>query len=172
YMLIAALLLFARLLPLNTVPPDWPSPSPLDWPGPDLLLCLTCAWMLRRPDYVPALLIVVVFLVEDMFSLRPPGLWPAIVVIGTEFLRSREGQYRDMPLTVEWAVVAGAMLAMMLANHLALAIFLVPQPATGFSVVQMLATMVAYPLVALFSRHVAGVQRPSPAEIDAWGQHR
>ncbi len=49
FAVLAAVLLFLRLLPLGSVAGGWP--------GPDLLMCLTFAWVLRRPDYVPALLI-------------------------------------------------------------------------------------------------------------------
>jgi len=41
-----------RILPLST--------EPGSVPGPDVVLCLTFAWVLRRPEYVPALLIAAV----------------------------------------------------------------------------------------------------------------
>ncbi|NCU20454.1 rod shape-determining protein MreD, partial [Candidatus Falkowbacteria bacterium] len=44
YLAIAAVLLFLRLLPI--------SPGTGGLPGPDLMLALTLAWVLRRPDYV------------------------------------------------------------------------------------------------------------------------
>src|SRR5690606_35781377 len=49
YVLMAFILLFLRLLPV--------SPGAISWPGPNLLLALTLAWVLRRPDQVPALAI-------------------------------------------------------------------------------------------------------------------
>ena len=45
---------------------------PARWPGPDLIAVrLTLAWVLRRPDYVPALLIALVVLVEDLLLHAP-----------------------------------------------------------------------------------------------------
>ena len=47
---IAALTTFLRLLPVNQAPGRIP--------GPDLMVAFTFVWLMRRPDYVPALLIV------------------------------------------------------------------------------------------------------------------
>lgn len=159
---VVAILLF-RILPFGAIP------SP--WPGPDLVLCLTLVWLLRRPDYVPALLIVGVFLLEDVLTLRPPGLWPLIALIGTEFLRSREVVMRDMPFPLEWVTVALVMLAMMLLNRMVLALFMVPQIGAGQTFLQLGATILAYPLVAAVSHLALGLRRPATGEVDALG-HR
>ena len=58
YAALALALLFLRLLPLGSIAGAWP--------GPDLLVCLTFAWVLRRPDYTPVLLIAAVLLLEDL----------------------------------------------------------------------------------------------------------
>ena len=81
FLLVALILLFVRLLPLGSVAGDWP--------GPDILLCVIFAWAMRRPDFLPVWLLVAVLLTEDMILMRPPGLWTAIVVLATEFLRGR-----------------------------------------------------------------------------------
>ena len=94
---LAALVLFVRALPLSAVPAVIPAP--------DLLLCLAIAWVLRRPDFIPVVVIVAVFLMEDILSMRPPGLWTLIVLFGTEFLRSRATLTRDLPFLLEWAMV-------------------------------------------------------------------
>ena len=93
FVAIAALILFLRLLPLTA--------EPVRWPGPDLILCLTFAWILRRTDYLPAYLIVIVFFVDDLLSMRPPGLWTLLALFATEFLRSREMLLRDLPFALE-----------------------------------------------------------------------
>lgn len=74
YVVVAFAILFVRLLPL--------SPGRVAMPGPDVLLCLTIAWVLRRPEQVPVLVIAAVFLIEGLLMLRPPGLWAAVVVVG------------------------------------------------------------------------------------------
>ena len=88
-------LVFVHLLPLGALPiPDFPEgfeegdilPTPgLIWPWPDVLLAVVCVWTLRRPDYVPAVVIAAVFLATDLLFQRPPGLWAALVLLLTEF---------------------------------------------------------------------------------------
>ena len=43
--------------------------------GPDLLIAFAFAWSLRRPEYVPSLLLALLFLLADLLLQRPPGLW-------------------------------------------------------------------------------------------------
>ena len=52
-------LIVLRLLPLQTIPQTWA--------GPDVMLCLVFAWSVRRPDYVPTLLIAAVILLEIFY---------------------------------------------------------------------------------------------------------
>jgi rod shape-determining protein MreD len=163
YLGLSALLIFLGLLPLSALPPDWP--------GPDLVLCLAIAWVLRRPDYAPALSLVAVFLISDLFAMRPPGLWALIVLIGTEFLRSREALTRDLPFGLEWAMVGAVIAAMALANWLVLALFMVPQIALGPVLMQFLSTLVAYPVVVALSHVFFGLRKVAPGEVDALG-HR
>lgn len=162
FLALASLSLFLRLLPLGS--------TPSVWPGVDLLTCLTVAWVLRRPDYVPVLLILVVFLIEDMLTLRPPGLWTAIVVMGTEFLRSREPLTRELPFPLEWAMVAAVLLVMMLANRLALAITVSPQPAFASSFLRTALTILAYPAIVGFSRLLFGLRKSATGEVDTRGR--
>lgn len=144
YLGLAALFYLLRILPLDTTPEGWP--------GPDLMLALTFAWVLRRPDYVPALLIATLFLLEDMLCQRPPGLWAAIVLMGSEFLRGRIALLRGRPFLAEWAMVAGVMAAMMVVQRLALALVMVPQAGVGQEAVRLLATLLFYPALAGLSR--------------------
>ena len=51
------------------------------------------------------------FLLDDLLSYRPPGLWTALVLIATEVLRARESGTRDLPFWGEWAMVGAVMLA-------------------------------------------------------------
>lgn len=153
---LAALLLFVRMLPLGAVPTRVP--------GPDLILCGAIAWVLRRPDYLPAALVAAVFLVEDILSMRAPGLWPLIVLLGTELLRSREATLRDLPFALEWLVAGTLIIAMTMIYRLVLAIFLVPQVPAGMVALQTVSTVLAYPAVVLLTRFVFGLRRTAPGE--------
>ncbi|MFT4013632.1 MAG: rod shape-determining protein MreD [Paracoccus sp. (in: a-proteobacteria)] len=148
-------LLFLRLMPL--------APGRMVWPGPDLALCLALAWILRRPDQAPVLLIAALFLIEDIMLWRPPGLWTAIIVIGTEAARKREGHWRELPFVVEWMRVALLVGLMVLMNRFLLSLFLAPLPSLGQALMQYLATVATYPLVAGLLRWPLGLRR-APTE--------
>jgi rod shape-determining protein MreD len=159
---IALILLFLRLLPLGS--------QAGQWPGPDLLLCLTLVWMMRRPDYLPALLIATVFLVEDLILLRPPGLWTVIILLATEFLRGRAALTRELNFVVEWMLVAGLMVAMLLAYRLMFTITLLPQAGFGFALVQTLWSILCYPLVVMASTLALDLRKPAMGEVDNFGR--
>ncbi len=162
YVLIALLLLFLRILPLS-------HPTGR-LPGPDLLLALTFAWVVRRQDYVPIWLIAAVILAEDIITMRPPGLWCALVVIACEFMRLRTVMVRELNFAGEWAVVSGLMLAMLIVYRLLFAITFLPQVTFGFALVQVLWSIAAYPLVVLITRYVLALHKPSMGEVDAFGR--
>ncbi|MFN3955776.1 MAG: rod shape-determining protein MreD [Pararhodobacter sp.] len=162
YLLIAALAMLLRLLPLDLTGGGLP--------GPDLLLCLTMGWLLRRPAHLPAPVIGLVFLVEDLFTLRPPGLWALSVLLGTEFLRRREAVVREINLALEWAMVAVVMVAMTLAYRLVLAIVMVPQQPLDLSLIKLAFTVAAYPLVVVVLHFVLRVRKPATGEVDELGR--
>lgn len=139
-------------------------------PGPDLMVALAAAWVLRRPDYVPVGLIALVMLAADFLFLRPPGLWAAVVVLGTEVLRQREAGWRDLPFLVEWALVSVVLAAMWLANAAVLALFLVDQPPLGLTLLQLILTMLAYPVAVAVTAFVFGLRRAAPGEVDELGR--
>lgn len=161
---LCVLLIFLHLLPLDTIPRGWA--------GPDLILAMTCAWVVRRSDFVPALLIAAVFLMVDLLYQMPPGLWAAIVVIGCETLRNRAPGLRDLTFAAEWAAVAMTLVAMTLAYLVVLGVLLVDRPPLGLSLMQLAMTILAYPLVAFASQILFGVRKQSPGDVDALVDHR
>lgn len=155
---VALVLAVLRLMPIT--------PGRVGWPGPDLLLCLTFAWMLRRPDLLPALVIGCVFLVDDLLFWRPPGLWACLVLLGSEALRRREGRWRDQGFVFEWFGVGLLLGLMVMANRLIMGIFLLPLPAFGQIFLQYLATVAAYPVVVLAARLLFGLRRLTQSELE------
>ncbi len=162
FLLIACVALFLKLLPLRAVP------SGLPWP--DLLLGLTLAWVLRRPEYLPAILIAAVYLLADLLLMRPPGLWTLMVLLGTEFLRSRSTMMRELTFLMEWMMVAGVLAAMTLGMRLVLAIAMVPQAPFDMTLAQLTLTILAYPLVVIVSSYGMNVHKPATGEVDAMGR--
>lgn len=163
FVLSGALMLF-YINPIELVPDRFPAP--------DLLVGLTFAWVLRRPQYVPTLLVALVLLLGDLLFMRPPGLWAALVVLAVEFLRGREAGIREQPFPVEWALVSGALLAITLANRMILSLFLVDQAGLGLTLLHLVATILAYPLVVIASRLLFGLRKMTPGETDARGRPR
>ncbi|NUB46681.1 rod shape-determining protein MreD [Fertoebacter nigrum] len=155
-------LFFVRVLPLGT--------EAGRWPGPDLLLCLILAWVTRRPDYLPALLIALVVLAEDLLLMRPPGLWAALVLLASEFLRSRAALTRELSFVVEWALISGLMVALLLGYRLIFALAFLPQTGFGFAMVQTLASILCYPLVVGLSWLALNLRKPAMGEVDAYGR--
>lgn len=162
FVALALLLLFLKLLPLGSLAGTLP--------GPDLLLCLIFAWVLRRPDYLPVLLICAVVLLEDFLLMRPPGLWAGLVILGTEFIRSRVGLTRELSFPAEWALVGAVMFGLLLAYRLAFTVAFLPQPALGFALLQTLWSVMCYPLVVAASRFAFDLRKPAMGEVDAYGR--
>jgi len=159
---LAVALLFFRLLPLGG--------STGGWPGPDLVLCLICAWTMRRPDYLPIGLVAFVVVLEDLILMRPPGLWAALVVLAAEFIRARVALTRELTFAVEWLLVAGIMVSLFLAYRVIFALAFLPQAGFGFAIVQVIWSILCYPLVVVISRLALDLRMPAMGEVDAYGR--
>lgn len=164
YVVVVTFLVFLQLLPFEHLPPKFA--------GPDLVMALTFAWAVRRPEYVPILLVAVVGVVLDLLLQRPPGLWAALMVIGTEALRNRSSALRSLSFVAEWASVAGTMLAVTLANRVVLTLLMVQQAPLGLSLMQLISTLLVYPAVVLVSYAIFRVRKrmahdPEPGGLRA-----
>jgi rod shape-determining protein MreD len=162
FVALAMLLIFSKLMPLDF--------RPKVWAGPDLLVALTFAWALRRPEFVPALSVGLIILLADLLFMRPPGLWAALMVIGTQALKNRARNLRDQTFVMEWLAVAGMFLAISLGNRMVLAVLLVPQAPLGLTVIHVAMTLICYPVVVIISQWVFGVRKAAPGDLDRLGQ--
>ena len=160
---IAGVLFFVQLLPLDL--------EPGRLPGPDVLLLLAFAWVLRRPDFVPVTLIAAVFLLADILFMRPLGLWTALVVLGVEFLRARSYAVRDWSFVVEWLMVSAVITAVFVLNSLILAIFVAGDAPLGLVLLRLIVTIAAYPIVVALGARAMGLRKIAPGEVDILG-HR
>lgn len=172
---IGALIWLFRLLPLEGL--GDPSLSPGEtgltlarWPAPDIMLALTLAWVVRRPDLLPAPVIVAYFFIEDILMMRPPGLWALIVLGATEFLRRRNPTLRGLVFWLEFALVSAMMLGMFLLNRMVLGIVMVPQAPLGLSLAQFIGTVAIYPVMVACLHFGLGLSKPATGEVDDLGQ--
>ncbi|TMV11879.1 rod shape-determining protein MreD [Arenibacterium halophilum] len=161
FVLLVVAIIFFHLIPLDTVPRRWAPP--------DLILAFAFAWVMRRPDYVPALSLALMMLMADLLFQRPPGLMALLVVLGAEYLKSRVYAPGDSSFVVEWIAVAAVMVAIAVLNRLTLTLLLVPMPPLSPTVIQMVLTIAVYPLVVFVSQTVMGVRKPTPSDAGAIG---
>ena len=153
----AALILFVGLLPLG--------PGAGRLPGPDLLVALAFAWVLRRPDYVPVWILAIVLFVADLLTMRPPGLSAALTVLGIEAARSRTGQWPDLPFLLEITVVALILTVVAVANAVLHVVFFLHQPPLHHQVIRLAATICFYPLVVLVTDSLFRIKRVSDGAV-------
>jgi len=162
FVVLCGCVMFVQILPVSHWPPKVA--------GPDILVAMTFAWAVRRPDYVPLLLVALVALFADLLLQRPPSLWAALMVVGTETLRRRSPALRDLSFVAEWISVAGTIIFITVANRLILAVMMVDQAPLGLTVMQLLATLLAYPLVAFVSHAIFGVRKRRVRDMDGGRQ--
>lgn len=156
---LAAGLIFVQILPLGLGTGRLPSP--------DLLILLLAAWALRRPDYVPTLLVAGVLLLSDILFMRPLGLWAALGLLGVEVLRSRGATSSELPFLAEWLLVTVVLAAMTLAESVILAVLMVPRPPLGAAALHLVISAVVYPAAVLATTVIFGVRPATPADRDA-----
>lgn len=161
YLALGMLILFFQLLPLQTLPRSFA--------GPDLIIAFTCAWAVRRPDYVPTLSVAGLALMADMLFQRPPGLWAVLLVVAAQGLKRRAPGLRDQTFAVEYLAVSVAIVALTLGYRLVLAILLIPQAPMGLTLIQTAMTVLAYPFVAAITSFVFGVRKLQPGDDQTLG---
>ena len=159
YLGLCGLVIFLHLLPLE--------PVTRFWAAPDLMIALTFAWVLRRPEYAPLMFIAGIFLLADFLFHRPPGLWAALVLIGSQTLRAKALDLRDLTFLMEWLSVASTLIAIVLGYRIILTLLVIDTPPLSLSLIQLLTTLVAYPLVVLASQTIFRVRKIAPGEVDA-----
>lgn len=192
FVAIAMMILFFNLLPIDTHPVTLFSPElfpPLKtidpaearlralldqgtrriWVGPDLLIAFAFAWSLRRPEYVPALLLAAVFLLSDLLLQRPPGLWALLALLACNNLSTRSRSLRDSTFGAEWIAVSILLVGILLANRIVLSILLVQPPQFRLSLLELGMTILVYPAVVFITRSVMRVRRAAPGELDSLG---
>lgn len=192
FLLLATLLVFFHLLPIETQPialfepellPPLASIDPAEARlrelldqgstryllAPDFLIAFAFAWSVRRPEYVPSVLLCAVFLLTDFLLQRPPGLWALLALIACENLKIRGRSLRDSSFGPEWVAVAVWLVAILLLNRIVLSLVLVPRPDLKLSLIELGLTILAYPVVVLITHLFMGVRKAAPGDFDNFG---
>ena len=158
---VVCIILFFHLLPVST--------TPRIWVAPDVLIAFACAWSLRRPEYVPSVALAGFFLLADLLLQRPPGLWAVFALIACENLKTRARSMRDIGFAGEWLTVCIVMTLLALAYRFGLLITFVEPPSLALSFVQLIMTMLSYPLVVAVTHWFLGVRKLAPGDYETGG---
>lgn len=158
FMALALVILGLQLLPLGLADTGLPPP---DW-----LLAFTLAWLYRQPVVMSIGMIVVVFLLADFLLQRPPGLWTALVLLITEWLRQRRVTLTEVNFLIEWGSIAGAVLALLLLERFVLWILVAPQTSLGLSLMHGLLTVAVYPIAVAVSHYVFRVRKVALSDAE------
>lgn len=162
FLVLGLLILFANLLPVETA-------APRGWAGLDLLMVFAMAWSVRRPEYVPVLLLALLFLLADLLLQRPPGLWAVLMLLACERLKSQSLILRDAGFPTEFLTVGVMILGIYVLNRVILAVLLIDLPPLGLYLLQMVTTLAAFPLAVLVTHVFFGVRKVSARDVGAGG---
>ncbi|MEO1239624.1 MAG: rod shape-determining protein MreD [Pseudomonadota bacterium] len=127
-------------------------------PGPDVIVALTIAWAMRQPGHLPIVVLAATLLAADFLLMRPPGLLAVITVLAVEVIRAREESWRDLQFLNSWAIGAALITGIFVINAICLAIFLVPQPSLGQTLIRLVLTLMIYPAAMGAVVYVFGVR--------------
>ncbi len=147
-----AIVLFARLIPLDLMPGRIAPP--------DILFALLVALLVRRPRALPMVLVVFLFLINDILLQQPLGLWTLVVFAISELVRSSRSEVREMLFLSEWVWFAGLYGAANAADFALRVVLFVPREPLTLLLPAIVFTIAVYPLVVLFLNLVFGVQKP------------
>jgi rod shape-determining protein MreD len=117
--------------------------------APDLLYCLTVAWMIRRPRSAPLPAVVGLGLFADLMLSRPLGLGALGLLVASELFRARAATFHGLPFPVEWLAATLVFAAMLGSEQLALLLVFAEAPGVAPLARHLVATALAYPVVVL-----------------------
>tara|TARA_R110002096_G_scaffold119038_8_gene257808 strand:+ start:13661 stop:14206 length:546 start_codon:yes stop_codon:yes gene_type:complete len=117
---------------------------------PEIMLLISCALVIRRPEYAPYWLIGFVFLISDFLLVRPIGLGAFIALLATEFLRRNRPAFVEMMFLSEWLGIFLLLLSAGVLRSVILFLTLAERiPLWAFGA-QIGLSVVIYPLVVAF----------------------
>lgn len=161
FALLILAILFLHLLPLQT--------GTGGWVWPNFILCFALAWSVRRPEFVPATLLAVVFLISDLLLQRPPGLWAVLALVACEQIKGQARGLRDASLASEFVSVAVWIVGIGVSYQLVLGLMLLERAPLVPALIQIVVTVLAYPLVVAITHGLLGVRKAAPNDMGSKG---
>ena len=141
YFCIGLLIIFFQILPLQT--------TPQSWSGPNVLLVFFAALVIKRPEFTSSLLIAVVFLIEDFFLMRPPGLMSSLTVLGLYFLKRKFQNQEDASLVFVWGNVAICLTLILLICYFVSKLLFIPSADLRLTIMEITVTLAIFPIFSM-----------------------
>jgi len=160
--LFACLIIFYQLIPFSL--------TPSATPAPDLMFCVVCIFIIRRPEIVPFWLIGLIYFAFDVFQSKPFGVWTAAILVMTEVLRANRDAFRENLFPFEWLSIALIFGGALCANQIFLIMSIVETPPIFNLLWEFIFTVLLYPIVLFFITYVLRVRKPALGEFDVKGQ--
>ena len=138
YFCIGLLIIFFQILPLQTIPQTWS--------GPNVLLVFFAAIVSKRPEFTSSFLIASIFLIEDFFLMRPPGLLSALTVLGFYFLKRKFQNQEVNSFIFGWGSVAACLTIILLLYYFISVLLFIPSAGFKLTLMELLMTLALYPV--------------------------
>ncbi len=152
YGLLGLLAIAYPILPLQFTPERWPALG--------LLFALTMAWVVRQPESAPFLLIAALAILADAVLMRPMGLWALLLLMASETVRFSYRSIQGRGLAMEFTVVAGVLLAMVIVQNLLLWISFSQSLEARRMLQFTVLTLLCYPVMVAFLHYIIRVRKP------------
>tara|TARA_B100000963_G_scaffold154868_1_gene134800 strand:- start:596 stop:1108 length:513 start_codon:yes stop_codon:yes gene_type:complete len=155
YFCIGLLIIFFQILPLQTIPQTWS--------GPNVLLVFFAAIVTKRPEFISSILIAIIFLIEDFFLMRPPGLMSFMTVLGFYFLKRKFQNQEEIALLFGWGSIATCLTLILLLYYFISVLLFIPSAGFRLTLMEILFTLALYPI---FSILIGSFDKLDPADSE------
>ena len=141
YFSIGLLIIFFQILPLQT--------TPQTWSGPNILLVFFAAIVSKRPEFTSSFLIASIFLIEDFFLMRPPGLMSSLTVIGFYLLKRKFQNQEVNSFIFGWGSVATCLTTILLLYYFISVVLFIPSAGFKLTLMELTVTLALYPIFSV-----------------------
>ena len=155
YFCIGLSIIFFQILPLQT--------TPQTWSGPNVLLVFFAAIVTKRPEFASSFLIALIFLIEDFFLMRPPGLMSSLTVLGFYFLKRKIQNQEENSLLFNWGNVATCLTLILLLFYFISVMLFIASAGFRLTLMEIIVTLTLYPI---FSVLIGSFYKLNPADAE------
>ena len=141
YFCVGLLIIFFQILPLQT--------TPQTWSGPNVLLVFFAAIVTKRPEFTSSFLVASIFLIEDFFLMRPPGLMASLTVLGFYFLKRKFHYQEGNSLIFGWGSVTACLTIILLLYYFISVLLFIPSAGFRLTLIELIVTLALYPVFSV-----------------------